>query len=130
MGTFSGSSKYYLQAHRVLRRRGQTICELRWITFCFTSCLDGPFYTHGKYEPVYPTHQAAFLKKTREAEVFLWCTHAVCIRVSVCCSFCLPELNYGGCVTHFRCYFMCYFSNDVLPEFINYPKRSSCFCRL
>lgn len=50
----------------------------------------------------------------------------VCLSVS----FCLPELNYGGCVTHFRCYFMCYFSNDMLPEFTNYPKRSSCVCRL
>lgn len=44
----------------------------------------GLFCTHAVYQPVYSTHQVAFLKKTREAGMFVSCLHAVCVCVPVC----------------------------------------------
>lgn len=52
-GKLSGFSKYFSQVHSGVRQRGQTICELRRITFCFKNCLDGASCTHGDYEPLY-----------------------------------------------------------------------------
>lgn len=81
-GKLSGFSKYFSQAHSGVRQRGQTICELRRITFCFKNCLDGASCTHGEYEPLY--NPPGCLSEENKGSWGVFVMYACCLYPCVC----------------------------------------------